>query len=96
MSEIEPEVHEVPKLFRSVLRNCLEELQGDAELQDRVNRWEKQRSKSLSFVTFKSKFRNLNRGKGSFGGSRNNQIKEFDPWLHLFHILQFHSQHRSK
>lgn len=79
MSEIEPEVHEVPKLFRSVLRNCLEELQGDAELQDRVNRWEKQRSKSLSFVTFRSKFRTLNRGKGSFGGSRNN-LQEENTW----------------
>ncbi len=42
---------------------------GDAELQSRVDRWEKQRSKSLSFVTFRSKFRTLNRGKGSFGGS---------------------------
>ncbi|XP_056328502.1 RD3 domain-containing protein [Danio aesculapii] len=79
VSEIEPEVHEVPKLFRSVLRNCLEELQGDAELQDRANRWEKQRSKSLSFVTFRSKFRTLNRGKGSFGGSRNN-LQEENTW----------------
>ncbi|XP_065127120.1 protein RD3 [Paramisgurnus dabryanus] len=71
VSEFEPEVPEVPKLFRSVLQTCLDELQGDAELQNRVNRWEKQRSKSLSFVTFRSKFRTLGRGKGSFGGSRN-------------------------
>ncbi|XP_016098523.1 protein RD3-like [Sinocyclocheilus grahami] len=62
VSEFEPEVHEVPKLFRGVLRNCLDELQGDAELQDGVNRWEQKRSKSLSFVTFRSKFRTLNRG----------------------------------
>ncbi|XP_042626612.1 protein RD3-like isoform X1 [Cyprinus carpio] len=79
VSEFEPEVQEVPKLFRGVLRNCLDELQGDAELQDRANRWEKQRSKSLSFVTFRSKFRTLNRGKGSFGGSRNN-LQEENTW----------------
>ncbi|XP_051514171.1 RD3 domain-containing protein [Myxocyprinus asiaticus] len=79
VSEIEPDVHEVPKLFRSVLRNCLDEVQGDAELQDRVNLWEKQRSKSLSFVTFRSKFRTLNRGKGTFGGSRNN-LQEENTW----------------
>ncbi|KAI7801590.1 RD3 domain-containing protein [Triplophysa rosa] len=79
VSEFEPEVPEVPKLFRTVLRNCLDELQGDAELQDRINRWEKQRSKSLSFVTFRSKFRTLGRGKGGFGGSRNN-LQEENKW----------------
>lgn len=79
VSEFEAEVQDVPKLFRSVLRNCLDELQGDAELQSRVDRWEKQRSKSLSFVTFRSKFRTLNRGKGSFGGSRNN-LQEENTW----------------
>ncbi|XP_052005182.1 protein RD3-like [Xyrauchen texanus] len=79
VSEIEPDVHEVPKLFRSALQNCLDEIQGDAELQDRANRWEKQRSKSLSFVTFRSKFRTLNRGKGNFGGSRNN-LQEENTW----------------
>lgn len=79
VSEFEPEVHEVPKLFRGVLQNCLDELQGDAEVQNRMNRWEKQRSKSLSFVTFRSKFRTLNRGKGSFGGSRNN-LQEENTW----------------
>lgn len=79
MSEFEPEVPEVPKLFKSVLRNCLDELQGDAELEDRVSRWEKQRSKSLSFVTFRSKFRTLGRGKGGFGGSRNN-LQEENTW----------------
>uniref|UniRef100_A0A673L0Z2 Protein RD3-like n=1 Tax=Sinocyclocheilus rhinocerous TaxID=307959 RepID=A0A673L0Z2_9TELE len=79
LSEFEAEVHDVPKLFRGVLRNCLDELQGDAELENRVNRWEKQRSKSLSFVTFRSKFRTLNRGKGSFGGSRND-LQEENTW----------------
>uniref|UniRef100_A0A8C2CLK2 Zgc:162144 n=1 Tax=Cyprinus carpio TaxID=7962 RepID=A0A8C2CLK2_CYPCA len=79
VSEFEPQVPDVPKLFQGVLRNCLDELQGDTELQNRVNRWEKQRSKSLSFVTFRSKFRTLNRGKGSFGGSRNN-LQEENTW----------------
>lgn len=79
VSEFEPEVPDVPKLFQGVLRNCLDELQGDTELQNRVNRWEKQRSKSLSFVTFRSKFPTLNRGKGSFGGSRNN-LQEENTW----------------
>lgn len=76
MSEIEPEVHEVPQLFRSVLRACLDEEQADAELQVRAARWEKQRSKSLSFVTFRSKFRALSRGMGSFSGSRSNMQEE--------------------
>uniref|UniRef100_A0A8C1GKZ8 Zgc:162144 n=1 Tax=Cyprinus carpio TaxID=7962 RepID=A0A8C1GKZ8_CYPCA len=79
VSEFEPEVPDVPKLFQGVLRNCLDELHGDTELQNRVNRWEKQRSKSLSFVTFRSKFPTLNRGKGSFGGSRNN-LQEENTW----------------
>ncbi|XDV37666.1 hypothetical protein PO909_007232 [Leuciscus waleckii] len=65
VSEFEPDVIEVPKLFRGVLQNCLDELQGDAEIQSRMNRWEKQRSKSLSF--------------GSFGGSRNN-LQEENTW----------------
>ncbi|KAF5900244.1 protein RD3-like, partial [Clarias magur] len=72
VSEIEPEVHEVPQLFRSVLRACLEEEQADEDLQVRTARWEKRRSKSLSFVTFRSKFRALSRGMGSFSGSRGN------------------------
>ncbi|XP_059372173.1 RD3 domain-containing protein [Carassius carassius] len=79
VSEFEPEVHDVPKLFRGVLRKCLDELQGDAELQNRVNRWEKEHSKSLSFDTFRSKFRTLNRGKGSFSGSHNN-LQEENTW----------------
>lgn len=79
MSEIEPEVHEVPQLFRSVLRACLDEEQPDEELQARTANWEKRRSKSLSFVTFRSKFRVLSRGMGSFGGSRGN-LQEEGTW----------------
>ncbi|XP_060782961.1 RD3 domain-containing protein [Neoarius graeffei] len=79
VSEIEPEVHEVPQLFRSVLRACLDEEQADEELQLRTARWEKRRSKSLSFVTFRSKFRALSRGMGSFSGSRGN-LQEENTW----------------
>lgn len=79
VSELEPEVHEVPQLFRSVLRACLDEEQADEELQGRAARWEKRRSKSLSFVTFRSKFRALSRGMGSFGGSRSN-LQEENTW----------------
>ncbi|XP_053091651.1 RD3 domain-containing protein [Pangasianodon hypophthalmus] len=79
VSEIEPEVHEVPQLFRSVLRACLDEEQADEELHMRTARWEKRRSKSLSFVTFRSKFRALSRGMGSFSGSRGN-LQEENTW----------------
>lgn len=79
VSELEPEVHEVPQLFRTVLRACLDEEQADEELQMRTARWEKRRSKSLSFVTFRSKFRALSRGMGSFGGSRSN-LQEEGTW----------------
>ncbi|KAF7707425.1 hypothetical protein C0J45_4929 [Silurus meridionalis] len=79
VSEIEPEVHEVPQLFRSVLRSSLDEEQADEDLQMRTARWEKRRSKSLSFVTFRSKFRALSRGMGSFSGSRGN-LQEESSW----------------
>lgn len=72
VTEMEPDVHEVPRLFRTVLLNCLEELENDAEMQARAIRWDKQRSRSLSFVNFRSRFR-TGRGPGGFlGGSRNN------------------------
>ncbi|XP_072520130.1 protein RD3 [Salminus brasiliensis] len=79
VTEYEPEVHEVPQLFRSVLHACLEEARGDAELQARNGRCDKPRSKSLSFVTFRSRLRTLSRGRGSFGGSRGN-LQEEPAW----------------
>lgn len=78
VTEYEPEVQEVPQLFRSVLRACLDEARGDAELQAQNGRCDKARSKSLSFVTFRSKMRTVNRGRGSFGGSRGNLQEEPD------------------
>ena len=72
VTEVEPDVQEVPRLFRSVLMNCLDEMESNAELEARASRWDNQRSKSLSFVTFRSRFRST-RGFGSLlGGSRSN------------------------
>ncbi|XP_061756191.1 RD3 domain-containing protein [Nerophis ophidion] len=65
VSQMEPEVQEVPRLFRSVLRDRLEELrseEGGVHMHEHT--WMKQqRSKSLSFLTFRTKFQ-----KGCFSG----------------------------
>ncbi|XP_028815951.1 protein RD3-like [Denticeps clupeoides] len=79
VTEFEPEVHEVPRLFRTVLRNCLDELEGEDEIRSRANRWDKQRSQSLSFVTFRSRFRSAKAGGRGLGGSRSNLPEE--AWL---------------
>ncbi|KPP61291.1 hypothetical protein Z043_120626 [Scleropages formosus] len=74
VTEFEPDVHEVPRLFRSVLRDSLVEDEdlSDAEDKAQANLWAKQRSKSLSFVSFRSRFR-INPFKGgALGGSRGN------------------------
>ncbi|XP_061691789.1 RD3 domain-containing protein [Syngnathoides biaculeatus] len=54
VSQMEPEVYEVPRLFRSVLHDCLEEVTGGAVEHNAPTK--QQRSKSLSLVTFRSKF----------------------------------------
>ncbi|KAM9833364.1 RD3 domain-containing protein isoform X2 [Syngnathus typhle] len=56
VSQMEPEVYELPRLFRSALRDCLEEITGEGGVQNNML-MKQQRSKSLSFVTFRSKFR---------------------------------------
>ncbi|XP_019718920.1 protein RD3 [Hippocampus comes] len=56
VSKMEPEVYEVPRLFRSALHDCLEEITGGEGVQHNML-MKQQRSKSLSFVTFRSKFR---------------------------------------
>lgn len=78
VSQMEPEVHEVPRMFRSVLRECVNELNENEEVQERV--FEKQqRSKSLSFVTFRTKFRSGPFIKGSaLRGSRGNLQQQVD------------------
>lgn len=74
VSQMEPEVHEVPRLFRSVLRDCVDEVNGNDEVPTQEVLFEKQqRSKSLSFVTFRTKFRTGHFPKGSnLRGSRGN------------------------
>ncbi|KAL4622997.1 protein RD3-like [Arapaima gigas] len=76
--EFEPEVHEVPRLFRSVLCDSLVQDEDLSEAEDnaRASHWAKQRSKSLSFVSFRSRFR-INPFKGgAMGGSRGNLPEE--------------------
>lgn len=77
---MEPDVHEVPRLFRSVLRDCIDEANGGEEVQRQDTVFEKQmRSKSLSFVTFRTKFRTGNFFKGSgVRGSRGNLQQQVD------------------
>ncbi|XP_077464819.1 protein RD3 [Stigmatopora argus] len=57
VSQMEPEVYDVPRLFRSVLHDCLEEIREDSADVQKNMQMKQQRSKSLSFVTFRSKFR---------------------------------------
>ncbi|XP_023667318.1 protein RD3 [Paramormyrops kingsleyae] len=84
VAEFEPDVHEVPSLFRSLLRDCLDEEEerdlSGAEMQARASRWSTQRSRSLSFVSFRSRFL-INPFKGvALGGSRNN-LQEGAMWM---------------
>ncbi|XP_071387014.1 protein RD3-like [Centroberyx affinis] len=79
VTQMEPEVHEVPRLFRTVLRDCVEELNGGDEVPQTAVYEKQQRSKSLSFVTFRSKFRTGPFFKGSaMGGSRGNLQQQVD------------------
>uniref|UniRef100_UPI0037E8356E protein RD3 n=1 Tax=Semicossyphus pulcher TaxID=241346 RepID=UPI0037E8356E len=80
VSQMEPDVHEVPRLFRSVLRECVDEMNGNDEEQSQDTIYEKQqRSKSLSFITFRTKFRTSHFFKGGgTRGSRGNLQQEVD------------------
>lgn len=80
VTQMEPEVHEVPRLFRTVLRDCVDEVNGNDEVQPPTAFIEKQqRSKSLSFVTFRTKFRTGQMFKGSnLRGSRGNLQQQVD------------------
>ncbi|XP_035288845.1 RD3 domain-containing protein isoform X1 [Anguilla anguilla] len=68
VTEFEPDVNEVPRIFRSVLSDCLEDDALGLEeerMREQASRFHKPRSKSLSLVTFRSKFRiNPFRGGG--------------------------------
>nr|XP_057916129.1 RD3 domain-containing protein [Doryrhamphus excisus] len=81
VSQMEPEVYEVPRLFRTVLRDCLEELTSgeDDEQTPRGALIKQQRSKSLSFITFRTRFRTGYFFKGSgLRGSRGNLQQQVD------------------
>ncbi|XP_077389191.1 protein RD3 [Festucalex cinctus] len=79
VSHMEPEVYEVPRLFRSALRDCLEEIAGDEGEVKRNMLMKQQRSKSLSFVTFRSKFRTgYFSGGGGPRGSRGDLQQQVD------------------
>ncbi|KAM9357015.1 protein RD3 [Symphorus nematophorus] len=72
VSQMEPEVHEVPRLFRSVLNDFVDDLNGNEDVQDTIIE-KQQRSKSLSFDTFRTKFRTGQFFKGGgMRGSRGN------------------------
>ncbi|XP_078116582.1 protein RD3 [Sander vitreus] len=80
VSQMEPEVHEVPRLFRSMLRECLDEVNENEDVPTQDAIFDKQqRSKSLSFVTFRTKFCTGQFFKGSsIRGSRGNLEQQVD------------------
>ncbi|KAM9376432.1 protein RD3 [Pholidichthys leucotaenia] len=80
VSQMEPEVHEVPRLFRTVLRDSVEEMNGNEDVHPQQALFEKhQRSKSLSFVTFRKQFRTGHLMKGvGMRGSRGNLQQQVD------------------
>ncbi|KAM3613312.1 uncharacterized protein V6R79_023973 [Siganus canaliculatus] len=78
VSQMEPEVHEVPRLFRTVLHTLVDEINSNEEVRETVVE-KQQRSKSLSFDTFRTKFRTGQFFKGSsMRGSRGNLQQEVD------------------
>lgn len=77
VSQMEPEVHEVSRLFRSVLNEFVDEANANEDTQDAIVE-KQQRSKSLSFDVFRTKLqRQLFRGSG-LRGSRGNLQQELD------------------
>lgn len=74
---MEPEVQEVPRLFRSVLNEFVDEAGANEDAQDTVVE-KQQRSKSISFDVFRTKLqRQLFKGTG-LRGSRGNLQQELD------------------
>lgn len=74
---MEPEVHEVPRLFRSVLNEFVDEANANEDTQDAIVE-KQQRSKSLSFDVFRTKIqRQLFKG-AALRGSRGNLQQELD------------------
>lgn len=63
MTKCEPGVGEVSRIFRSVLCDCLDRVEGD-EVMRLEARWSQPRSKSLSFITFHTRNNPLGRTAG--------------------------------
>lgn len=75
---MEPEVHEVPRLFRLVLNEVVDEAGAGEEVPNAVVE-KQQRSKSLSFDVFRSRLRTSQLFKGAgLRGSRGNLQQELD------------------
>lgn len=80
VSQIEPDVPEVSRLFRSVLHEVMDQVNRAEDVQTQSAVFHKQqRSKSLSFDTFCSKFSKGQLFKGSgMRGSRGNLQQQVD------------------
>ncbi|XP_040207420.1 protein RD3 [Rana temporaria] len=57
IAEYEPDVQEVPRLFRSVLQEANEKLREEEEGKKLARQWNTKRAMSLSLTTFKSRAR---------------------------------------
>ncbi len=78
MSQMEPDVHEVTRLFRTVLHDFVDEGNRNEDVQETICE-KQQRSKSLSFDTFRTKLRTSQFFKSSgMRGSRGNLQQAVD------------------
>ncbi|KAM8947855.1 protein RD3 [Pelodytes ibericus] len=57
IGEYEPDVQEVPRLFRSVLQEAAEKMKEEEETKKIARQWHTKRAMSLSLMTFKSRAR---------------------------------------
>ncbi|XP_073484518.1 protein RD3 [Aquarana catesbeiana] len=57
IAEYEPDVQEVPRLFRSVLQEANEKLREEEDAKKLARQWNTKRAMSLSLTTFKSRAR---------------------------------------
>ncbi|XP_063774326.1 protein RD3 [Pseudophryne corroboree] len=57
VAEYEPDVQEVPRLFRSVLQEASEKMKEEEEAKKLARQWNSKRAMSLSLTTFKSRAR---------------------------------------
>ncbi|XP_029452620.1 protein RD3 [Rhinatrema bivittatum] len=57
VAEFEPEVQEIPRLFRTVLQEATERMKEEDEAKKLARQWTTKRAVSLSLTTFKSRAR---------------------------------------